>query len=68
MSIQVAKKSCQFMMVGRAWYNLFSSLVLFRLVAPPLQLGVVGSYPVWGVWFPSHLPLDGTDRIQMFGP
>jgi hypothetical protein len=29
--------------------------VLFSLVASPLQLGVVRSYPVRGVWFPSHL-------------
>jgi hypothetical protein len=21
---------------------------------------------VWGVWFPSHLPLEGTDLIQKF--
>jgi hypothetical protein len=36
----------------------FSRFVLFLLVAPPLQPGVVGPYPIWGVWFPSHLPLD----------
>jgi hypothetical protein len=28
---------------------LFLGLVLFRLVAPPLQLGVVGPYPIRGV-------------------
>jgi hypothetical protein len=22
---------------------------------------------VWGVWFPNHLPLEGTNRIQNFG-
>jgi hypothetical protein len=49
-------------------YGLLQGLVLFRLVAPPLQPGVVGLYPVWGVWFPSHLPLEGTGRIQNFGP
>jgi hypothetical protein len=47
--------------------GLLLGLVLFRLVAPPLQLGVVGIYLVWGVWFPSHLPLDETDRIQNYG-
>jgi hypothetical protein len=36
-------------------YALFSGLVLFRLVAPPLQPGVVGPYPVWDTWFPHHL-------------
>jgi hypothetical protein len=36
----------------------------FRLVAPPLQPRVVGSYLVRGVWFSSHLPLEGTDHIQ----
>jgi hypothetical protein len=30
-------------------YGLFLVLVLFRLVVPPLQLGVVESYQVWGV-------------------
>jgi hypothetical protein len=35
-------------------------LVLFRLVAPPLQLGVVGPYLVWSIWFPSRLLLEGT--------
>jgi hypothetical protein len=47
--------------------GLLLGLVLFRLVAPPLRLGVVGIYLVWGVWFPSHLPLDETDRIQNYG-
>jgi hypothetical protein len=38
----------------------------FRLVAPPLQPRVVGSYPIRGVGFSSHLPLEGTGRIQNF--
>jgi hypothetical protein len=38
-------------------------LVLFRMVAPPLQLGVVGPYPVHGVGFPNHLSLEGTGGI-----
>jgi hypothetical protein len=43
--------------------GLLQGLVLFRLVvASPLQPGVVGSYPVWGICFPSHLPLEGTGR------
>jgi hypothetical protein len=47
--------------------DLFPRLVLFMLGAPPLQPRVVGPYPVWGVWFPSHLPLEGSGRIQNFG-
>jgi hypothetical protein len=42
-------------------------LVLFRLVAPPLQPGVVRPCPVRGVCFPGHLLLEGTSRIK-FGP
>jgi hypothetical protein len=44
------------------------SLVLFRLVAHPLQPGVVEPYMVWGVWFPNYLLLERTHRIQNFGP
>jgi hypothetical protein len=47
--------------------DLLLRLVLFGLVAPPLQPGVVGPYPVHGVWFSSRLPLEGTNRIQNFG-
>jgi hypothetical protein len=43
--------------------GLLSGLVLFRLVAPPLQPGLVGPYPIRGVWFYSRLLLEGTDRI-----
>jgi hypothetical protein len=25
-----------------------------------------GCFLVLGVWFPNHLPLEGTDRIRMF--
>jgi hypothetical protein len=51
-------------------HGLFPGLVLFRLVAPPLQPGVVGwgGSPVRGVWFHSRLSLEGTDHIQSFGP
>jgi hypothetical protein len=35
-------------------------------VAPPLQLGVVGPYPVWCVWFPICLLLEETGPIQNF--
>jgi hypothetical protein len=31
--------------------RLLPGSVLFRFVAPPLKLGVVGPYPVRGVWF-----------------
>jgi hypothetical protein len=43
--------------------GLLPGLVLLRLVAPPLQLGVVGPYLIRGVWFPSRLLLEGTDHI-----
>jgi hypothetical protein len=48
-------------------YGSLLGLTLFRLVAPPLQLGVVGPYPVHGTWFPSHLSLEGNGWIQIFG-
>jgi hypothetical protein len=44
------------------------TLVLFRLVGPPLQPGVVGPYLVRGVWFPSRLLLKEIGRIQNLGP
>jgi hypothetical protein len=50
------------------WCRLPPNLVLFRLVAPPLQIEVVGPYLVCGVWFPSHLPLERASRIQNFEP
>jgi hypothetical protein len=37
------------------------------LVAPPLEPGVVGSFPGSGCMVPSRLPLDETNRIQSFG-
>jgi hypothetical protein len=42
------------------WCGLVLGLVLFRLVVPPLQHGVAGPYLVWGTWFPTYLPLEGT--------
>jgi hypothetical protein len=45
-------------------YELFLGLVLFRLVTHPLQSRVVGPY--LDAWFPNHLLLEGTDRIQIF--
>jgi hypothetical protein len=53
---------------GKRRCGLFSGLILFRLVAPPLQPRVVEPYPVRGVLFPSRLLLEGTGRIQKFGP
>jgi hypothetical protein len=47
--------------------GLLPGLVLFRLVAPPLQHRVVGLPPIRGAEFPSRLSLEGTDRIQNFG-
>jgi hypothetical protein len=52
---------------GKYWCGLLSGLVLFSLVIPPLKPGVVGSYLVWGTWFPSHLSLEGIDCINIFG-
>jgi hypothetical protein len=48
-------------------FESFSGPVLFRFVVPPLQSEVVGPYPVWCAWFPSHLPLERTGCIQIFG-
>jgi hypothetical protein len=52
---------------GKCWRGLRPGLVLFMLVTPPLQAGVVGPYPVRGAWFSSHVPLEGTGRIQVLG-
>jgi hypothetical protein len=49
--------------VKEIWCGLLPGSILFSLVAPPLQPGVVAPYPVWGVWFPSRLVLEGTGRI-----
>jgi hypothetical protein len=48
---------------GKRRCGFLIGLVFFRLVTPPLQPGVVVPYLVWGVWFPSHLLLEGTGRI-----
>jgi hypothetical protein len=37
--------------VEKWWHGSLPRLVIFRLVAHPLQSKVVGSYPVRGVWF-----------------
>jgi hypothetical protein len=49
--------------VGKRWCGLRPGLVIFGLVAPPLQLGVVGPYLIHGAWFPSQVPLEGTSHI-----
>jgi hypothetical protein len=41
--------------------------ISFMLVTPPLLQGVVGSYPIRDVWFPSYLMLEGAGRIHNFG-
>jgi hypothetical protein len=43
------------------WCKVLPGLVLFRLVVPPLQSGVVGPYPVRGIWFPRNFLLEGTE-------
>jgi hypothetical protein len=43
-------------------------IISFLRWCPPLQRGVVGPYPIRVVWFSNRLLLEGTDRIQNFGP
>jgi hypothetical protein len=43
------------------------SLVHFRFMAPSLQPEVMGPFPVRDVWFPCHLLLEETGRIQNYG-
>jgi hypothetical protein len=45
------------------WCGSFLGSVLFRLVTPPLQPGVVGLYSVQGVWFPSYFLLEEAIHI-----
>jgi hypothetical protein len=40
----------------------YTRVCLFRLVAPPLQPGVMGYYSVRSAWFLNHVPLEGTGR------
>jgi hypothetical protein len=49
------------------WHRIHLGLVLFKLVVPPLQLGVLVPFLVWGVRFPSRLLLVGTGHNQIFG-
>jgi hypothetical protein len=35
----------------------------FKLMARPLQQGVVGPYLIRGTWLPSHFPLEGMGPI-----
>jgi hypothetical protein len=44
--------------------GLLLGLVLFRLVVPPLQSGVVGLYPIRCTCFPSHVSLEGTGLMR----
>jgi hypothetical protein len=52
---------------GKRRCGLLPGLVLFKLVAPALQLRVVAPYPIWGAWFPSHLLIKGIGGIQNYG-
>jgi hypothetical protein len=47
-------------MEKKVWCRLLPDLVLFRLVVPPLQPGVVGPFLVRGIGLPSHVSLEGT--------
>jgi hypothetical protein len=66
---QVVKSCLSVAIVPRGRMGMDHSrvLVLFRLVAPLLQLGMVEPYLIWGAWFPSHVPLEETGCIQIFG-
>jgi hypothetical protein len=50
----VAKSRLPVLIVGQRsdGRGSFLGLVLFRLVASPLQPRLVGHFLVWGVWFP----------------
>jgi hypothetical protein len=37
---------------GKRLCGILLGLILFRFEVPPLQPGVVKSYPIWRVWFP----------------
>jgi hypothetical protein len=52
--------------VGKVLVWIMPGFSFFKLVAPPFQPGVVELYPVHGTWFLNHLPLEGTDHIQIF--
>jgi hypothetical protein len=47
--------------------GLLPGSVLLRLVVLPLQAGVVGSCPIRGIWFSSHLSLKRNNHIQNLG-
>jgi hypothetical protein len=53
---------------GKVLAHITPGFSFFKLVAPPLQLGVVEPYLVWGAWFPSHVSLEGIGSIQILGP
>jgi hypothetical protein len=44
----------------KGWCGSCLDLVCFKLVVPPLQPWAMRPYLMWGTWFPSHLPLEGT--------
>jgi hypothetical protein len=53
---------------GSDWCGLLTDGIIFRFGVPPLQPGVVGSYPVQGMWFHSHLSRESTaPYLDFFG-
>jgi hypothetical protein len=51
---------------GKGLVRIAPGSSFFRLVVSPLQSGVVGPYPVRGMWFPSLLPLERTGLYPVF--
>jgi hypothetical protein len=64
----VAKSCLPMLIIG--WrsdgHGSFPGLVLFRLVAPPLQLGVVGSFPDTGCMVLQPFAAGGNRSYQEF--
>jgi hypothetical protein len=67
---QVAKSRLLVLIVGRRSDGMDRSRDQFFLgwcPPPPLQPGMVGSFPGMGCVVPHRLPLKGTNHIQNFG-
>jgi hypothetical protein len=52
--------------VDNRWCGRFSRLILFRLMTLLFSLKWCSHFLIWGVWFFSRLPLEGTNHIQDF--